>query len=83
MILADGTYEFTLTPRCGAGIDIKATVQAGQVTAWERNTLPALPAELERIPFTELLAVEVAKRARLGDLLRPVVFTPTAREVAA
>lgn len=80
--IADGTYTYTLTGAVGGGIEITATVQRGCVTGWTRNGLAAYPEELACIDFTALLRAELATRARLGRLLRPVDFV-AAQEVAA
>ena len=82
-MLTDGTYQYTLTPRMGAGIQIKATVSSGVVVAWERNTLPALPSEFECIDFTAALTAELTERARLAGLLAPIKFTPAVKGVVA
>lgn len=84
-ILADGTYTYTATGGYGPGIEVKATVRGGTVTAWSRNGWPAGDRDIATLSLTRILIDEIAERQRLGTLLAPVEFEPAAaaQEVAA
>lgn len=77
-ILADGTYIYRVN-----GVEIRATVQSGIVTDWQRNGLSAAPHEFAAINFTSFLLAELAERERLAGLLTPIEFVPASAEAVA
>lgn len=77
MTLKDGTYEY----RGSLGVNIRATVEDGFVTRWERDGVGADARDYTVINFTRVLKNELAERVRLGNLLHPIKFTPASEAV--